>query len=54
MHVALCEIPLVGAPEILCRERIYAFPAVPQRLALLDKTLLDLPAFQEPQSLCLL
>jgi len=26
MQVELCEIPFAGALEILCRERIYAFP----------------------------
>jgi hypothetical protein len=28
MQVEPCEIPFAGAPEILCRERIYAFPTV--------------------------
>ena len=28
MQVEPCEIPLAGAPEILCRERIYAFPTL--------------------------
>ena len=28
MQVEPCEIPFAGAPEIPCRERIYAFPTV--------------------------
>jgi hypothetical protein len=42
------------APEILCRERIYAFPTVLQRLALLDNTLVDLRVYQVPKYVALL
>ena len=28
MQVEICEIPLAGASEIPCKERIYAFPTV--------------------------
>jgi hypothetical protein len=28
MQVEPCEIPFAGAPEIPCRERIYAFPTM--------------------------
>ena len=31
MQVELFEIPFAGAPEIPCRERIYAFPTVVRR-----------------------
>ncbi len=54
MQVELCENPPAGAPEILCRERIYAFPTVLQRLALLDNTLVDLRVYQVPKYVALL
>jgi hypothetical protein len=31
MQVELCEIPFAGGPDILCRERIYAFPTAVRR-----------------------
>ncbi|MBP1696922.1 MAG: hypothetical protein H6Q41_2110 [Deltaproteobacteria bacterium] len=48
MQVAVCEIPLAGDPEILRRERFETVPyrRRPQRLALLDNTLLDLRIYQ--------
>jgi hypothetical protein len=54
MQVDLSEIPPAGAPEILCRERIYAFPTVLQRLALLDNTLVDFRVYQVPKYVALL
>jgi hypothetical protein len=53
MQVELCEIPFAGAPEIFHREGFETVPyrCSPQRLALLDKTLVDFRAFQEPQYL---
>jgi hypothetical protein len=54
MQVDLSEIPPPGAPEILCRERIYAFPTVLQRLALLDNTLVDLRVYHVSKYVALL
>ena len=46
MQVELFEIPFTGAPEIPCRERIYAFPTALQRLALSDNTLAEFRVYQ--------
>jgi len=48
MQVEFYEIPLAGAPEILCRERFQTVPyrCTLQRLALLDNTLVEFRIYQ--------
>jgi hypothetical protein len=51
MQVELCEIPFAGGLEILCRERIYAFPAASKTKAWHPKLNVRLSSCPPPISL---